>query len=88
MENNIKIWRKQVLKSEEPSFFMVNQKWVDQNMKFCDKHGLLIEYPEVEKDSENLEEKPKKAKKQSVDMPIEEENKVETNQDLDNEEVK
>lgn len=86
MEKNIKVWRKQVLKSQEPSFFMVNQSWVDQNMKFCDKHGLLIEYPEV-KEVEVLEEKPKKESKKKVE--IEKEIEVENNQnEIDNEETK
>ena len=84
MEKNIKVWRKQVLKSQEPSFFLVNQAWVDQNMKFCDKHGLLIEYPEV-KEVEVLEEKPKKESKKKVEI----EKEIENNQnEIDNEETK
>jgi len=83
MEKNIKVWRKQVLKSQEPSFFMVNQQWVDNNMKFCDKHGLLIEFPDVE-EIQIVEEKPKKESKKKIDL----EKEIENNQNLsDNEET-
>lgn len=46
MEENIKVIRPKILKSDsEDSFFMVNKDWLNINKKLIKDHSLTVEFP-------------------------------------------
>ena len=77
MEKKFKVTKKTVLKNVEPETFITNEQWVKDNKRFA-KFFIIEPIIEEQKEPEILEEKPKKVKKEIV---IEQENKIQDNEE-------